>query len=108
MKVRHFAVSGVFAGVALVASPLGASAQPASVSTVNVQGVQGIPLGVAAPGHKHVCNWHVWHRVDQYTSWRYVDPRLAGELHVGACSKLISGTDGSIVFTQHGYVAGAS
>jgi len=89
--VAACAAGVVIAGGWATAGALNASAQPATVSA-----------------HHRPCDWHVWHKIDRYTSWRYVSPLLAQEFHVGACSKVISGTDSSVIFSQRGYVVEAS
>lgn len=90
----------LIAAAALAALALVATAQP-SPQAVNVR------LSAAQRAHP-ACDWRVFHRIDRYTSWRYVDPRLAAYEHVGPCSKVITGTDGSVVFSQRGYAIDVS
>lgn len=93
-------IATLIAAAALAALALVATAQPSP------QGVT-IHLSAAQRAHK-ACDWRVFHRIDKYTSWRYVDPRLAAYEHVGKCAKVITGTDGSVVFSQRGYAIDVS
>lgn len=93
-------VATLIAAAALAALALVVTGQP-SPQAVSIHPV------AAQKAHK-ACDWRVFHRIDPYTSWRYVDPRLAAYEHVGPCSKVISGTDGSVVFSQRGYAIDVS
>lgn len=115
MKFRRSTVGTCVVGVLIAGGWAAGDAMSASAVTKtqdvssppSIPGVTvGIPEGIRA---RHPsCNWRVWHKIDRYTSWRYVSPLLAQEFHVGACSKVISGTDGSVIFNQRGYVVEAS
>lgn len=48
------------------------------------------------------------HQIDSVTEWRYVSTAQHRELNVPCKSKLIIGTDSSIVFTPRGRVAATS
>lgn len=93
-------IATLIAAAALAALTLVVTGQP-SPRAVSMH------LSAAQKAHP-ACDWHVFHRIDAYTSWRYVDPRLAAYEHVGPCAKVITGTDGSVVFSQRGYAIDVS
>lgn len=93
-------IAVLIAAAALAALTLVVTARP-SPQALSVR------LSAAQAPHR-TCDWRVFHRIDAYTSWRYVSPLLARYEHVAMCSKVITGTDGSIIFSRRGYVTDVS
>ncbi len=93
------AVIGLLAGLFAVTST------QANASTVSYLR----PAVTAAHTFKPpACNWRTVHRLDRYTTWQYVTPRLARYEHIGLCSKVIGGQDQSVIVGQDGHVADVS
>lgn len=100
MPTTREVVATLVAALALAALALAVTARPVP---------QGVSVRLSASqGASGACDYRVFHRIDKYTSWRYVSPRLARQEHVGRCSKVITGTDGSIIFSERGYVIDVS
>ena len=70
--------------------------------------VTGTVASASAQHTAPACDWHAVHRIDAYTTWQYVTPKLAAYEHIGRCSKVIVGSGQSVIIGQDGHVADQS